>query len=90
MDWLAELLGLPSVYLSTGPTRGGGVIQGTASEAVLTVMIAARDKYLKETLPGPDTVRTYLPNYEGIQKTNHMPPRIAEFCLDTRVTIMRS
>lgn len=57
MDWLAQMLGLPSIYLSTGPTRGGGVIQGTASEAVLTVMIAARDKYLKETLPGPDTVR---------------------------------
>lgn len=57
MDWLAQMLGLPSIYLSTGPTRGGGVIQGTASEAVLTVMIAARDKYLKETLPDPDTVR---------------------------------
>ncbi|KAJ4386078.1 hypothetical protein N0V93_008970 [Gnomoniopsis smithogilvyi] len=56
MDWLAQLMGLPSVYLSTGPTRGGGVIQGTASEAVLTVMIAARDKYLKETLPDPSTV----------------------------------
>lgn len=51
LDWLARALALPATYLSTGPTRGGGVIQGTASEAVLTVMVAARDKYLRETLP---------------------------------------
>lgn len=51
LDWLAQALGLPDTYLSTGPTRGGGVIQGTASEAVLTMMVAARDKYLRETLP---------------------------------------
>ncbi|CAN8100007.1 unnamed protein product [Discula destructiva] len=56
MDWLAQILGLPDTYLSTGPTRGGGVIQGTASEAVLTMMVAARDKYLKETLPDPNSV----------------------------------
>lgn len=51
LDWLAKTLGLPSCYLSTGPTRGGGVIQGSASEAVLTAMVAARDKYLRETVP---------------------------------------
>ncbi|KAK3369088.1 pyridoxal phosphate-dependent transferase [Lasiosphaeria ovina] len=51
LDWLAKLLGLPDCYLSTGPTRGGGVIQGSASEAVLTAMVAAREKYLRETVP---------------------------------------
>ncbi|KAH6631731.1 pyridoxal phosphate-dependent transferase [Chaetomium tenue] len=51
LDWLAKTLGLPACYLSTGPTRGGGVIQGSASEAVLTAMVAARDKYLRETVP---------------------------------------
>lgn len=51
LDWLAQALGLPSAYLSTGPTRGGGVIQGSASEAVLTAMVAAREKYLRETIP---------------------------------------
>jgi len=51
LDWLAKVLGLPECYLSTGPTRGGGVIQGSASEAVLTAMVAARDKYLRETVP---------------------------------------
>ncbi|EON96603.1 putative aromatic-l-amino-acid decarboxylase protein [Phaeoacremonium minimum UCRPA7] len=37
--------------IEQSPTLGGGVIQGTASEATLTVMVAARDKYLRETLP---------------------------------------
>jgi len=47
MDWLAQALALPDCFLSTGPTRGGGVIQGTASEAILTAMVAARDKFLR-------------------------------------------
>jgi len=51
LDWLAQILGLPQCFLSTGPTRGGGVIHGSASEAVLTAMVAARDKYLRETTP---------------------------------------
>lgn len=46
LDWLAKLLNLPSCYLSTG--EGGGVIQGSASEAIVTAMVAARDKYLRE------------------------------------------
>ncbi|KAL9436183.1 hypothetical protein AB3S75_022272 [Citrus x aurantiifolia] len=45
LDWLAKLLKLPEDFLSTG--QGGGVIQGTASEAVLVVLLAARDKALK-------------------------------------------
>lgn len=48
LDWLAKMLALPEIYHSTGPTYGGGVIHGTASEAILTVMVAARDKYLRE------------------------------------------
>ncbi|KAI1425410.1 pyridoxal phosphate-dependent transferase [Xylaria sp. FL1777] len=48
LDWLARAFALPSCYLSTGPTHGGGVIHGTASEAIATVMVAARDKYLRE------------------------------------------
>lgn len=46
MDWLAQALGLPECFLSGGSTHGGGVIHGSASEAILTVMCAARDKYL--------------------------------------------
>ncbi|KAI9769979.1 MAG: hypothetical protein M1840_003690 [Geoglossum simile] len=47
LDWLAKLLNLPSPFLSSG--EGGGVIQGSASEAVVTVMVAARDRYLRES-----------------------------------------
>ena len=45
LDWLARALHLPECFLSEG--KGGGVIQGSASEATLTVMIAARERYSK-------------------------------------------
>ncbi|KAF8090318.1 hypothetical protein N665_0479s0022 [Sinapis alba] len=45
LDWLAKLLNLPEQFLSKG--NGGGVIQGSACEAILVVMIAARDKVLR-------------------------------------------
>ncbi len=42
MDWLVELLALPAAFLSTG--AGGGVIQDTASSAVLSAMLAGRER----------------------------------------------
>jgi len=48
LDWMVELLGLPDRFRSTGPGggavpgRGGGVIQGSASEATLVAVLAAR------------------------------------------------
>ena len=45
MDWVVELLGLPTRFLSTG--EGGGVIQDTASSAVLCAMLAARERITK-------------------------------------------
>ncbi|KAI9851262.1 MAG: hypothetical protein M1838_004095 [Thelocarpon superellum] len=47
LDWLAKLFNLPPCYLSSG--EGGGVIQGSASEAIVTVMVAARERYLRDT-----------------------------------------
>ena len=41
MDWMQELLGLPERFRSTS-ANGGGVIQGSASEATLTSILAAR------------------------------------------------
>jgi aromatic-L-amino-acid decarboxylase len=41
LDWMQELLGLPDKYRSTTAT-GGGVIQGSASEATLSSILAAR------------------------------------------------
>jgi aromatic-L-amino-acid/L-tryptophan decarboxylase len=46
LDWLARALGLPETYLSTSSQGGGGVIQGSASEAIVTCMVAARERYL--------------------------------------------
>ncbi len=42
MDWLVDMLGLPEKFRST--TAGGGVIQDTASSAVLTALLAARER----------------------------------------------
>ena len=52
LDWLCKLLNLPDCYLSTSPNGGGGVIQGSASEAIVTVLVAARDRYLKQCVEG--------------------------------------
>ncbi len=41
VDWMLELLGLPDRFRSTSEL-GGGVIQGSASEAVLVAILAAR------------------------------------------------
>lgn len=40
LDWCRGLYGLPEAFGSDGP--GGGVIQGTASEAALCALVAAR------------------------------------------------
>ncbi|KAI5803334.1 pyridoxal phosphate-dependent transferase [Peziza echinospora] len=52
LDWLCKLINLPPCFLSTSSTGGGGVIQGSASEAVVTVMVAARDRYLAHCVEG--------------------------------------
>lgn len=52
MDWLARMLALPSAYLSEG--TGGGMVQGTTSEAVVAVMVAARERYLRRVIGDDD------------------------------------
>ena len=42
LDWLAEMLGLPRIFLSSG--RGGGVIQDSASSASLCALLASRER----------------------------------------------
>ena len=45
MDWLGKMLGLPKQFLfEASGGIGGGVIQGTASEATLTAILSARQK----------------------------------------------
>jgi aromatic-L-amino-acid decarboxylase len=45
LDWLVPMLGLPETFLST--SSGGGVIQDTASSAVLCALLAARERTTK-------------------------------------------
>ena len=42
LDWMVDLLGLPERFRST--SAGGGVIQGSASEATLCAILAARER----------------------------------------------
>ena len=42
LDWLVDMLGLPTRFKSDGP--GGGVIQDTASSATLCALLAARER----------------------------------------------
>ncbi len=49
LDWLGEAIGLPETFLSRSGT-GGGVIQGTASEATLVALVAARSRAIRAHL----------------------------------------
>src|SRR5581483_3941602 len=42
LDWMAEMVGLPERFKSSG--AGGGVIQDSASSAVLCALLAARER----------------------------------------------
>ena len=48
LDWFADIVGLPKSFQSHG--EGGGVIQLSASDTILTVMIAARERYIRREL----------------------------------------
>lgn len=48
MDWLGRMLKLPDHFLFSGQnSRGGGVIQCTASEATLVALLSARTKAIE-------------------------------------------
>lgn len=46
LDWMCKLFGLSEDFLSQG--EGGGVIQGSASEALVTCLVAARERTLEQ------------------------------------------
>ena len=50
MDWMCKLFGLSKSFLSEG--EGGGVIQGSASEACVTCIVAAREKTISQHTAG--------------------------------------
>ena len=47
MNWLGKLLGLPEEFLNCSDGPGGGVIQGSASEATLVGLLAAKEKTVR-------------------------------------------
>uniref|UniRef100_A0A8D0HM33 Aromatic-L-amino-acid decarboxylase n=1 Tax=Sphenodon punctatus TaxID=8508 RepID=A0A8D0HM33_SPHPU len=47
LDWLGKMVNLPPQFLAGKDGEGGGVIQGTASEATLVALLAARTNAIK-------------------------------------------
>lgn len=55
MDWLGKFLDLPAPFLNCSEGPGGGVIQGSASEAILVAVLAAREQTVRRMkLDHPD------------------------------------
>ncbi|XP_077382933.1 aromatic-L-amino-acid decarboxylase isoform X3 [Festucalex cinctus] len=50
LDWLAKMLQLPASFIAGTHGQGGGVIQGSASEATLMSLLAARCKAVRRIL----------------------------------------
>ncbi|XP_039272616.2 aromatic-L-amino-acid decarboxylase-like [Styela clava] len=48
LDWLGKAIGLPDCFIHKGVGPGLGVVQGTASEATIMTILAARTKTLKK------------------------------------------
>lgn len=44
LDWLGKMIDLPKEFLACSGGKGGGVIQGTASEATLVALLGAKAK----------------------------------------------
>lgn len=47
LNWLGKMLQLPSEFLASSGGKGGGVIQGTASEATLVALLGAKAKVIQ-------------------------------------------
>ncbi|XP_058666648.1 aromatic-L-amino-acid decarboxylase isoform X2 [Ammospiza caudacuta] len=48
LDWLGKMVNLPKEFLAEKDGQGGGVIQGSASEATLIALLAARTKIIRQ------------------------------------------
>ncbi|XP_072936706.1 aromatic-L-amino-acid decarboxylase-like [Epargyreus clarus] len=72
MNWLGKMLGLPEEFLNCSSGPGGGIIQGSASEATLVGLLVAKNKTirrLKETNPSldEDVIKSKLMAYSSDQ-----------------------
>ncbi|XP_011878457.1 PREDICTED: aromatic-L-amino-acid decarboxylase-like [Vollenhovia emeryi] len=48
VDWLGKMLGLPKEFIFCSGGKGGGVIQGSASESTLLALLGAKVKKIKK------------------------------------------
>ncbi|KAI5641440.1 pyridoxal-dependent decarboxylase conserved domain-containing protein [Phthorimaea operculella] len=56
MNWLGKLLGLPEEFLNCSSGPGGGVIQGSASEATLVGLLVAKEKTVRKLMKDDPTL----------------------------------
>ncbi|XP_033099566.1 histidine decarboxylase-like [Anneissia japonica] len=74
-DWLGELIGLPPHFLHKTPgSFGGGVIQGTMSEATFVAMLAARTSAIKKA-------RRRIPDLDDVEDAM-ICSRLVAYCSD--------
>ncbi|CAI7610179.1 unnamed protein product [Penicillium pancosmium] len=73
MDWMAKAFGLPECFLSS--SKGGGVIQNSASDAIATVITAARERRARE-MALADGMEEDTPEYED-RKIEHQGKLVA-------------
>ncbi|KAG8222232.1 hypothetical protein J437_LFUL001430 [Ladona fulva] len=70
LDWLGKAIGLPDEFLScTQGGKGGGVMQGSASECILVNMLAARAEAIKR-----------LKKDEPKAEDGHLLARLVAYC----------
>ncbi|TSL82509.1 Aromatic-L-amino-acid decarboxylase [Bagarius yarrelli] len=61
LDWLGKMLNLPKEFLAGTEGEGGGVIQGSASEATLITLLAARSRIVRRVkVDHPEWTETYI------------------------------
>eukprot|EP00057_Strongylocentrotus_purpuratus_P011979 XP_011666453.1 PREDICTED: aromatic-L-amino-acid decarboxylase [Strongylocentrotus purpuratus] len=59
MNWLGRMLNLPESFLFNETRQGGGVIQGTASEATLVALLAAKMKTIRQEIEKDPSLDQY-------------------------------
>ncbi|KAJ5101409.1 3-beta hydroxysteroid dehydrogenase/isomerase [Penicillium alfredii] len=79
MDWVAKALALPECFLSTSENRGGGVIQNSASDAIATIIVAARERRVRELVLAKG-LKEATPEYENCKM--EVQPRLVAIASD--------
>nr|BDD85280.1 tyrosine decarboxylase 2 [Ischnura senegalensis] len=84
MDWFGQAIGLPDKFLNDAEgSKGGGVIQGSASDCILTTMLAARAEALRrlreEEVAKKGDEQQDEEEDEG-PEDGHLLPRLIAYC----------